>query len=82
MKYSYPIILEPENDGDGVNVIVPDIFGGVTCGDDEEDAIFMAKDLIQLMLTEAPAQCNTPKSLEETKKNFPNKKVVLVEVEI
>lgn len=84
MKYKYAVILEPEEEEgyDGINVTVPDIFGGVTCGDDEEDAIFMAKDMIEMMLKEAPAQCRPPKSLEETQKNFPDKKVVLVEVEI
>ena len=42
----------------------------------------MAKDMIKIMLTEAPGQCFPPKSLEETKKNFPNNLVVMIEVEI
>lgn len=83
MKYFYPAILEPdEEDEEWLNVTVPDIFGGVTCGEGEEDAIYMAKDMIKLMLEEAPGQCFPPKSLEETQENFPDKKVVLVEVEI
>ena len=84
MKYAYPVILEEElvDEEGGINVTVPDIFGGVTCGDDEEDAIYMAKDLIKLMLVEAPGQCFPPKSLEETQSNFPDKKVIIVEVEI
>ena len=83
MKYYYPVILEPdEEDANWLNVTVPDIFGGVTCGEGEEDAIYMAKDMIKLMLEEAPGQCFPPKSLEETQNNFPDKKVVLVEVEI
>lgn len=42
----------------------------------------MAKDLIRLMLLEAPNQCFEPKTLKETEKNFPNKKVVMVEVKM
>lgn len=83
MRYVYPIVLETEEDDDNwINVIVPDIVGGVTCGQGEENAIYMAKDLIKLMLQEAPNQCYLPKSIEETQKNYPNKKVVMVEVEI
>lgn len=83
MKYVYPVIFEKErNEESWINVTVPDIFGGVTCGNDENDAIFMAKDLIKTMLINAPAQCFPPKSLEETKNNFPNAKVVAIEVEI
>ena len=77
---SYPAIFEKE--GEGYNVAVPDIFGGVTCGSSFEDALAMAKDMISLMLTEAPGQCFPPKSLEETQKNFPNLMVVMVDVEI
>lgn len=83
MKYVYPVILEKEKDDESwINVTVPDIFGGVTCGKGEDDAIFMAKDLIKTMLINAPAQCFPPKSFEETKNKFPNAKVVAVEVEI
>jgi len=84
MKYAYPVILEEEleDEDGGINVTVPDIFGGVTCGKGEEDAIFMAKDMIKLMLVEAPGQCFPPKSLKETQNNFPDKKVIMVEVEI
>ena len=76
---SYPVILEEDTDG-GYNVTVPDIFGGVTCASDYESAIMMAKDLILLMLNEAPGQCFPPKSLEETQMNFPDNTVVMVEV--
>lgn len=83
MKYSYPVIFEKdEDDPKWINVTIPDIFGGVTCGDGEGHAIYMAKDLIRLMLLEAPNQCFEPKTLKETEKNFPNKKVVMVEVEM
>ncbi len=83
MKYIYPAVLEKEkNDESWINVTIPDIFGGVTCGKDGDEAIFMAKDLVKTMLINAPAQCLPPKSLEETKNNFPNSKVVAIEVEI
>ena len=69
-----------EEETDGFNVTIPDIFGGVTCAENYESAIEMAKDLILLMLNEAPGQCFSPKSLEETKNNFPDKQIVMVEV--
>ena len=77
---SYPAIFEKEDDC--YNVTVPDIFGGVTCGQGYEDAINMAKDMIKLMLNEAPGQCFPPKSLEETQRNFPDKLVIMIEVEV
>lgn len=80
---SYPAIFqEDKEDGCGWNVTVPDIFGGVTCGDSYEDAVEMAKDMIKLMLKEAPGQCFPPKSFEETKNNFPDELVVMIEVEL
>ena len=81
MKYYYPAIFDFDKDG-GVNVVVPDIFGGVTCGENYEDAMHMAKDMIKLMIKEAPAQCMPPKSMEETKNNFPDKKVVMIVIDI
>lgn len=80
-KYSYPAIFSPEEDGSGgINVTIPDIFGAVTCGDDENDAYFMAKDLLMFMLTECPGQCRPPKSLKKTQNNFPDEKVVMITV--
>lgn len=79
---SYPTIMEKDEESDGWNVTVPDIFGGVTCGDDFESAINMAKDMIKLMLIEAPGQCFSPKSLIETQRNFPDKLVIMIEVDL
>lgn len=79
---SYPAIIEKDGESEGYNVTVPDIFGGVTCGDSFEDAIYMAKDMIKIMLTEAPGQCFPPKTLEETRANFPDLKVIMVEVDL
>lgn len=79
--YLYPAVFEKEEDG-GYSVTVPDIFGGVTCGDNYEDAVRMAQDMVKTMLVEAPNQCFKPKSLEKTRKNFPNNIVVMIKVEL
>ena len=79
-KVAYPVIIEKDNDG--WNVTVPDIFGGVTCGSSYNDAIYMAKDMIKLMLNEAPLQCFIPKTISQTKENFPDKEVIMIEVEL
>lgn len=51
MKYVYPAIFEKAEEG-GYNVRVPDIPGTFTCGDDMADAIFMAEDVIAMMLAD------------------------------
>lgn len=83
MKYVYTVIFDEAKEfaEKGFNVIVPDMFGGVTCGDSYDDAVFMAKDLIKLMLEEAPNQCNPPSSFEKMKELFPDRKLVQIEVE-
>lgn len=48
-KYSYPAIFTPEKDG-GFSVRFPDIENCFTCGDDLTDALFMAEDVLALML--------------------------------
>ena len=83
MKYSYYAIFEKDKDDPSfINVTFPDIIPGVTCGDSFDDALYMAKDLLKLMLKEAPNQCFPPTSLEKLKIEFPGKEFVLVEVEI
>ena len=79
-KYVYCAIFTQTDEG--VAVEFPDIFGGVTCGEDFDDAVFMAKDLLRLMLSTAPAQCESPLSKEEMEKMFPGEKIVEIEVEI
>ncbi len=51
MKYVYPVIFEEAEEG-GYNVTVPDIPGTFTCGDDMADAVFMAEDVIAMMLAD------------------------------
>lgn len=83
MKYSFPAIFEKDLvDDKFINVTFPDLLGAVTFGEGEEDALAMAKDLLITMLDYEYIRTTTPKSLEETQKLFPNKKIILVEVEI
>ena len=51
MKYVYPAILYPD-DGK-IGVTVPDLPGCHTYGDDKADALFMAKDAIEMWLWNA-----------------------------
>ena len=51
MKYVYPVILYPD-DGK-IGVTVPDLPGCHTYGDDKADALFMAKDAIEMWLWNA-----------------------------
>lgn len=48
-KYAYPAIFTPEDDG-GFSVRFPDLEGCFTCGDDMPDALFMAEDVLALVL--------------------------------
>lgn len=47
----YPIILQPEDVG--FTVIIPDIKGGLTQGEDLKDALLMAQDAIGILLDDA-----------------------------
>ena len=81
MKLSFPAIFEVDKeDSRYINVTIPDICGAVTFGDNMDDARYMAKDLLVTMAEYA--QVTTPTSLEQTKANFPDKHVELVEIEI
>jgi len=51
MKYVYPAILYP--DDDKIGVTVPDLPGCHTFGDDMADALFMAKDAVEMWLWNA-----------------------------
>jgi len=52
MKYAYPAIFTPLEDG-GYDVAVPDLPGCGTCGDNLADAIFMAEDAVSMWLWDA-----------------------------
>lgn len=84
MKYIYTVIFDDAKEfaEEGINVVAPDIFGGVTCGDNYDDAVFMAKDLIKIMLEDAPNQCQKPTPYERMKELFPDRRLVVIEVEV
>ena len=69
MKYVYPVIFEEAEEG-GYNVTVPDISGTFTCGDDMADAIYMAEDVIAMMLADYEDEKKTipvPSKIEDIK---------------
>lgn len=79
----YPAIFRKDNENPVyINVSFPDILAGNTFGEGMEDAMYMAKDLLKMMLEDIPEQCMPPHSLEETQKNFPNEEILMVRVEI
>ena len=49
MRYAYPCVLNPEEDG-GFFVVFPDVPGALTCGDDRAEALEMAVDALVAML--------------------------------
>ncbi|MGL5315896.1 MAG: type II toxin-antitoxin system HicB family antitoxin [Peptostreptococcaceae bacterium] len=49
-SYIFPAIFYREEDG--YNVYFPDIAGAFTCGDTFEEAMFMAKDCLELCLSD------------------------------
>ena len=61
-KYVYPAVFTPEEDGK-YSVFFPDLDGCYTCGDDLQDAIVMAEDVLAFYLyDEEVAQNEIPKS--------------------
>lgn len=56
MKYAYPAIFSPEEDG-GFSVFFPDIEGCYTCGNDLTDALEMAEDALALVLYGYETDC-------------------------
>jgi predicted RNase H-like HicB family nuclease len=60
MKYNYYAIIESENEG--YNVRFPDLDGALTCGDTLEEAVYMAKDVLEGYLL----------ILENDKEHIPN----------
>lgn len=69
MKYVYPVIFEDAEEG-GYVVTVPDIPCCFTQGEDMADAIFMAEDIIAMMLAEYEDEGKpvpTPSKIEDVK---------------
>ena len=82
MKYVYPAIFKRSDDGEFTEVDFPDIVCGVTCGTSYENAIFMAQDLLKLMILEAPNQVMKSSKIEDLISKYPNEKIVMIEVDI
>ena len=81
-KYSYPAVFtyhEEEKDMP-FDVLFPDIIPGVTCGTSFDDAMYMAKDLLKLMLTTCLRQCFEPTSIKEVQKEYPGEMVIMVDI--
>ncbi len=49
MRYAYPCVLNPEEEG-GFYVVFPDVPGALTCGDDRAEALEMAEDALVAIL--------------------------------
>ena len=80
-EIAYPALFRlDEEEPKFINVTFPDIWGANTFGEGLLDAIYMAKDLLEVMLETAPAQCEPPHTLEYTQNNFPNDKVIMIKV--
>lgn len=72
MKYAYPAIFTPENEG-GYGVVVPDLPGCVTCGVTIVDAIEMARDAISMWLCDAEDKNeNIPKASDSSAHKTPS----------
>lgn len=56
-KYVYPALFTPEEEG-GYSVFFPDLEGCYTCGDDLQDAIVMAQDVLAFYLYDEEAEGN------------------------
>ena len=68
MKYAFPAIFE--QDKNGIAVYFPDDESIVTCGDNLEEAIFMAEDVLNLALwdrEEDNEDIPTPSKIEDIK---------------
>lgn len=79
MKFKFPAILKHDEDG-VINVMFPDLMGVSTFGTTKEEALFMAKDVLQGALSSMEELKEiTPTPLEVVKRKFSD--VVLVEVD-
>ena len=76
MKYVYPAILYPD-DGK-IGVTVPDLPGCHTYGDDIADALFMAKDAVEMWLWNAENSSILIPSASETIPIAPGETLTLI----
>lgn len=77
----YYAVFKKNTDG-GYDVAFPDVFGGVTCGDNLKDALKMASDLLKMMVMEAPGQCSKPTPFQKIKKLYPQDEILFVKLKL
>lgn len=68
-KYVYPAIFTPEEEGK-YSVFFPDLDGCYTCGDNLQDALFMANDILAYVLYDyekAGKEIPAPSKIENVK---------------
>lgn len=71
MKYVYPAIFTPLPSGE-YDVLIPDLPGCITCGEDLADAIEMAEDAIAMWLCDAEDnQENIPAPSKKLTADYP-----------
>lgn len=82
MVYKFPAIFEQDKEEEKfINVTFPDLLGVVTFGEGMDNALEMAKDVLISMLEYDYIRNSKASTLEETQNNFPDKQVLMVEVE-
>ena len=65
-KYLFPAIFS--KDSDGYNISFPDLEGAISCADNFEQALYMAKDCLELYLDDFE-NIPKPKEVYDLKKN-------------
>lgn len=86
LRFTFPAVFlpeeEPGEDPPGINVNFPDIICGVTCGYGMEDALYMARDLLSLVLRGDANGCRAavPTPVEVLRTRYPGAVVLPVSV--
>ena len=76
MRYAYPAILY--SDDGKIGVTVPDLPGCHTFGNDKADALFMAKDAVEMWLWDAEEKGEAIPQVSETLPLNPGETVTLI----
>ena len=83
MKITYAaIIRQDQEDPCFYNVSIPDVWGAVTCGEGYENALRMAKDLLETLKDGSLRSFGAPTPIQETKENFPTEEVLPIEIDL
>lgn len=84
MHYKFYAVFIKEKDSPDYNVIFPNIVGGRTCGVNYQNAIYMANDLLKMMLEDNINNAQHPLSLtlEQIKEMYPEGEIKEFEIDI